>query len=93
MKTVAETATKEDDSAAAWVEKTRRLQQAKDEAAKRAKQLEEMDEAFGVGEVVTTELAKQKARAYTAKDLRGLKVEHDRVCYIYHYIELFSLLI
>jgi len=79
VKSLAETTTKEDDDAASWIEKSRRIQKQKEEAAKRAKQLEEMDEAFGVGEVVTTELAKQKNRAYTARDLRGLKVEHDRV--------------
>lgn len=79
MKSLAETTTKEDDDAASWIEKSRRIQKQKEEAAKRAKQLEEMDEAFGVGEVVTSELAKQKNRAYTARDLRGLKVEHDRV--------------
>ena len=74
-----EAAAGEEDSAAYWVERSRRIQKEKDEAAKRSKMLEEMDEAFGVGEVVTDELMKQKAKAYTSKDLRGLKVEHDRV--------------
>ncbi|KAI9558579.1 hypothetical protein GHT06_015367 [Daphnia sinensis] len=78
VRTIAQTATKEDDDTVSWVEKSRRLQQQKEEAAKRAKMLEEMDEAFGVGDMVTTELIKQKAKAYTSKDLRGLKVEHDR---------------
>ena len=79
FKTLAETATEEDDDAANWVEKSRKLQQAKEEAQKRAKLLEEMDQAFGVGDIVHNEISKAKARAYTEKDLRGLRVEHDRV--------------
>jgi len=79
IKTLAETATEEDDDAANWVEKSRKIQQAKEEAQKRAKMLEEMDEAFGVGNIIDTEISKAKARAYTGKDLRGLRVEHDRV--------------
>ena len=69
----------DDDDAVNWVEKSRKLQKAKEEAAKREKMLEEMDEAFGVGDMVTNEMKKQKSKAYTSKDLRGLKVEHDRV--------------
>lgn len=79
VRTVVQTATEEDDDAVNWVEKSRRLQKQKEDAAKREKMLEEMDEAFGVGDIVTTELTKQKAKAYTSRDLRGLKVEHDRV--------------
>jgi len=78
VKTLAQTATEEDDDAANWVEKMRRVQQEKEAAAKRAKMLEEMDAEFGVGDLVTQELMKQKAVAYTGRDLRGLKVEHDR---------------
>lgn len=69
----------EDDVAASWVEKSRKLQKEREQAAKRAKMLEEMDEAFGVGDLVANELIKERAKAYTSKDLRGLKVEHDRV--------------
>lgn len=74
-----EVAADEEDDAVNWVEKSRRIQKEKEEAAKRSKMLEEMDEAFGVGDVVTKELIKQKSKAYTSKDLRGLKVEHDEV--------------
>ena len=79
VKTIAQTADEEDDDAANWVEKMRRVQLEKEAAAKRAKILEEMDQEFGVGDLVTQELMKQKTNAYTAKNLRGLKVEHDRV--------------
>ena len=83
MKTLAETATEDDDDAVNWVEKSRKIQQAKEEAKKRAKMLEEMDEAFGLGNIVETELVKEKAKAYTGRDLKGLKVEHDRVSHHY----------
>ena len=79
VRTLAHATADDDDNAVSWVEKSRRIQREKDEAKKRAKMLEEMDEAFGVGEIVTSELIKQKAKAYTSRDLRGLKVEHDRV--------------
>lgn len=78
FKTLAETAAEEDDDAANWVEKSRKLQLAKEEAQKRAKMLEEMDQAFGVGEIIDTEISKVKAKAYTGRDLQGLRVEHDR---------------
>lgn len=67
----------EDDNAASWVEKLRRIQQAKEEAAKRAKMLEEMDEALG--EAGKSEASKPPPKAYTSRDLQGIRVEHDRV--------------
>jgi U4/U6.U5 tri-snRNP-associated protein 1 len=79
VRTLAHTTADDDDNAVSWVEKSRRIQKEKEEANKRAKMLEEIDEAFGVGDMVTTELIKQKAKAYTSRDLRGIKVEHDRV--------------
>ncbi len=51
----------DDDSAVNWVEKSRRIQKEKDEAKKRTKMLKEMDGAFGVKDMVTAELIKQKA--------------------------------
>ena len=41
--------------------------------------MEEMDEALGVGALVETEIIKQKNQAYTSKNLKGLRVEHDQV--------------
>ncbi|CAB3375524.1 Hypothetical predicted protein [Cloeon dipterum] len=66
-----------DDDAVAWVNKSRKIQDEKAQAAKRAKMLEEMDEEFGVGELVHDEFQHARRQAYTAKDLRGLKVQHD----------------
>lgn len=64
----------EDDDALAWVRKSRKLQEEKQKAEKRAKLLEEMDEEFGVGKLVEEEL--RPAKEYTAKHLKGLEVLH-----------------
>ena len=79
VRTIAELATEEDDDVSSWVEKSRKVQKEKEEAEKRAKVLEEMDEALGVGALVETEIIKQKNQAYTSKNLKGLRVEHDQV--------------
>lgn len=83
VKTLGDVTGEDDDNAANWVERSRRIQKEKEEAQKRAKLLEEMDEVFGVGDMVSQEIKKVKDKAYTSKDLRGLKVEHDRVSTIF----------
>ncbi|XP_078058913.1 U4/U6.U5 tri-snRNP-associated protein 1 [Mustelus asterias] len=65
------------DDAMAWVEKSRKLQREKEMAEKRAKLLEEMDEEFGVSNLVEEELQTQRQSAYTSRDLKGLTVQHD----------------
>nr|KAH9509150.1 U4/U6.U5 tri-snRNP-associated protein 1 [Bulinus truncatus] len=65
----------DDDGAAAWVVKSRKLQQERELADKRAKMLEEMDEDFGIGSLVEQEF--KKGKQYTSQNLRGLKVEHS----------------
>jgi hypothetical protein len=42
-----------------------------------AKQMEELDDEFGVGELVTEKLKKDREDHYTARNLRGLRVEHS----------------
>ncbi|CAL1527625.1 unnamed protein product [Lymnaea stagnalis] len=64
----------EDEDAKAWVLKSRKLQQEREMADKRAKMLEEMDEDFGIGTLVDQEFKKDKR--YSSQDLTGLKVEH-----------------
>lgn len=39
--------------------------------------LEELDEQFGIGEVVESEQRAKRMRQYTEKNLRGLRVDHD----------------
>ena len=82
VRTIAECATEEDDDVSSWVNKSRKIQQQKEEAEKRAKMLEEMDQQFGVGDMLVKEALKEKSRSYTAKNLRGLRVEHDQVSHI-----------
>lgn len=37
-----------------------------------------MDEEFGVGNLIEEELSKMKADVYSERNLKGLKVEHDK---------------
>ncbi|XP_063332095.1 U4/U6.U5 tri-snRNP-associated protein 1 [Pelmatolapia mariae] len=64
------------DDTASWVERSRKLAKEKEMAEKRAKLLEEMDEEFGVSNLVEEEFAQIKQDAYTSRDLKGLKVQH-----------------
>ncbi|XP_037077289.1 U4/U6.U5 tri-snRNP-associated protein 1-like [Pollicipes pollicipes] len=67
----------DEDTAAAWVAKSRQLQKEKEMASKRAALLDDLDAEFGVGELVAAETEEARAAAYTAGDLRGLTVEHQ----------------
>lgn len=39
--------------------------------------LEELDEQFGVGQIIESELREKRRQQYTEKNLKGLRVEHD----------------
>ncbi len=67
------------DDASSWLQKV----QEKQEAQKKAKLLEEMDEQFGVGEIVKNKIEQPKRieKEYTAKNLKGLRVEHDQALF------------
>uniref|UniRef100_A0A3B1J0Y3 Spliceosome associated factor 1, recruiter of U4/U6.U5 tri-snRNP n=1 Tax=Astyanax mexicanus TaxID=7994 RepID=A0A3B1J0Y3_ASTMX len=64
------------DDTAAWVERSRKQAKEKELAEKRAKLLEEMDEEFGVSNLVEQEFAQTKKDAYSSRDLKGLSVQH-----------------
>ncbi|XP_051960514.1 U4/U6.U5 tri-snRNP-associated protein 1-like [Xyrauchen texanus] len=64
------------DDTAAWVEKSRKLAKEKELAEKRAKLLQEMDEEFGVSNLVEQQFAQEKRESYSSRDLKGLKVQH-----------------
>ncbi|XP_077089466.1 U4/U6.U5 tri-snRNP-associated protein 1 [Siphateles boraxobius] len=64
------------DDTAAWVERSRKLAKEKELAEKRAKLLEEMDEEFGVSNLVEQEFAQEKRDSYGSRHLKGLKVQH-----------------
>lgn len=70
----------EEETAAKWVAKSRKLQEEKELADKRAKLLEEMDEEFGVGALIEEEfnMKKKTEKNYSSKDLKGLVVGHAR---------------
>ncbi|XP_029047212.1 U4/U6.U5 tri-snRNP-associated protein 1 [Osmia bicornis bicornis] len=66
-----------DDDAKAWIDRTRRLVEEKKKAEERAKMLDQLDEEFGIGNLVKEEIHAARNTAYTEKNLKGLKVEHD----------------
>ncbi|CAF2325116.1 unnamed protein product [Rotaria sp. Silwood2] len=65
------------ESTSSWIEKMRQMEEEKRKAAERAKLLEQMDEEFGVNNLIHEESEKQKQTRYTAKNLAGLRVEHS----------------
>lgn len=67
----------DDDDTAAWVKKNRKLTEERLKAEKKAKELDDMDAVFGIGDLVEDELRMSRKAAYTARDLKGLRVEHD----------------
>ncbi|KAL0116602.1 hypothetical protein PUN28_009915 [Cardiocondyla obscurior] len=66
-----------DDDAQTWINKSRQLQEEKKKAEMRAKMLDQLDEEFGIGNLVKEEMHTARNTAYTEKDLKGLTVEHN----------------
>nr|XP_012217776.1 PREDICTED: U4/U6.U5 tri-snRNP-associated protein 1 [Linepithema humile] len=66
-----------DDDTQSWINKSRHLEEEKKKAEKRAKMLDQLDEEFGIGNLVKEEIHTARNTAYTEKDLKGLKVEHN----------------
>lgn len=65
-----------DDDVHSWIHKTRKLDEQKKDAAKRARMLEELDAQFGVGDIVEEEVRHRKPK-YTERHLKGLQVNHN----------------
>ena len=65
-----------DDDARAWIDKSRHMEKEKKKAEERAKMLDQLDEEFGIGNLVKEEIHSARNTAYTEKNLKGLKVEH-----------------
>ncbi|XP_065085690.1 U4/U6.U5 tri-snRNP-associated protein 1 [Ochlerotatus camptorhynchus] len=65
------------DDLKSWAIKTRDKHRLKKEADQRAKLLDQLDEEFGVGDLVDQEVRDSRREAYKERDLRGLRVEHD----------------
>ncbi|CAG9578084.1 unnamed protein product [Danaus chrysippus] len=66
----------DDEDASAWVRKSRDIEKQKQEAAKRAALLDEMDEVFGVGALVADDQQRERQEAYHQDHLKGLRVAH-----------------
>jgi len=66
------------ESAAEWVARSRKQERDKEMADKRAQMLMEMDEEFGVSDIVESTLGREikKEPTYSARDLSDLKVQH-----------------
>lgn len=45
--------------------------------------LDQLDEEFGIGDLIKEEVQADKRTAYSERDLRGLKVEHKIVISLY----------
>ena len=67
----------DEDDASKWIQKQRKKVNEKDAAAKRAKAMEDLDNEFGVGELVTSVLKKEQQKEYDSRNLSGLKVGHS----------------
>ncbi|KAH8260228.1 hypothetical protein KR026_006641 [Drosophila bipectinata] len=67
----------ETDNVSKWVDRNKRVVDAREEAKRKAKELEELDEAFGVSELLEQEKRKARQQAYGDRNLKGLRVDHD----------------
>ncbi|KAK7074644.1 U4/U6.U5 tri-snRNP-associated protein 1, partial [Halocaridina rubra] len=67
----------DEDSAATWINKSRKLSKERALAEQKNKMLEELDAQFGIGALVEQDLTEQKSKKYNYGSLSGLKVEHD----------------
>ncbi|KAM7351710.1 U4/U6.U5 tri-snRNP-associated protein 1 [Cochliomyia hominivorax] len=65
------------DDISKWVERNKRVVDERKAAEERAKALEEMDQEFGVDDLLEKEKKEAHRKAYTEKHLKGLKVDHD----------------
>lgn len=66
-----------DDDMEAWVARSRSLDDERRRAVEREHILKQMDDEFGISDLVDEEMARKRDAAYTARDLSGLTVEHD----------------
>ena len=65
------------DDTSKWLARQKKKEKEKKAAEKRAKMLEELDDDFGVGNIVKEDASKTKASSYGSGNLAGLTVQHD----------------
>ncbi len=59
-----------------WLKRQKKKEKERKEAEKRAKMLAELDDEFGVGNLVKEDRKVEKEKEYGSRNLSGLKVEH-----------------
>merc|ERR1712098_135785 len=67
----------DDDDATKWIERQKKKSKEKEEAERRAKAMEQLDEEFGVGDIVDEGLKSKRQQEYSGRNLKGLRVEHS----------------
>ena len=67
----------EDEDASKWIERQKNKTKLKEEAEKRAKAMEQLDEEFGVGDIVEERIKSKRQQEYSGSNLKGLRVEHS----------------
>ena len=65
------------DDTSKWLARQKKKEKEKKAAEKRAKMLEELDNDFGVGNIVKEDASKTKASSYGSGNLAGITVQHD----------------
>jgi len=75
VKKLADSDSEED--AVSWVNKTKTIQEEMEKAKKKAQELEEMDNVFGVGDLIEESTKSEMRKFYSSKHLKGLEVQHS----------------
>ncbi|KAL4149294.1 hypothetical protein QTP88_003273 [Uroleucon formosanum] len=75
VKKLADSDSEED--AVSWVKKTKIIQDEMEKAKKKAQELEEMDNVFGVGDLIEESTKSEMKNFYSSKHLKGLEVQHS----------------
>ncbi|VVC37246.1 SNU66/SART1 family [Cinara cedri] len=75
VKKLADSDSEED--AVSWVNKTKNIQEEMEKAKKKAQELEEMDNVFGVGDLIEETTKNEMKNFYSSKHLKGLEVQHS----------------
>lgn len=75
VKKLADSDSEED--AVSWVNKTKTIQEEMEKAKKKAQELEEMDNVFGVGDLIEESTKSEMRHFYSSKHLKGLEVQHS----------------
>lgn len=79
VKTLGESDDEDAKDTITWIKHSRKIEEEKIKANKREKLFEELDEEFGIGDIIESDLHSSKRNLYNEKHLSGLRVEHNVV--------------